>query len=259
MQPPDDPTAIPNTHVNAHFDRTFMNSPELLDFLRVRGISEAVLPRAARLTNLYDGEILYADAQLGRLLAALRASGVYERAALVVTADHGEGILQHGELQHGVIWNEQLAVPLVMRWPGAARARQNVLASLLDVLPTLAVHAGLPLDAGRFDGVDLLAGTRDTLISQRALRAEAPAPEFTLRRGRWKYWRESDGAKRLYDLEHDPHELRDVSAEHPDVVRALEAELERGLARHRQRPGLVPRAEVDAALREKLRALGYVE
>jgi arylsulfatase A-like enzyme len=241
------------------FDTAFAVQPELLRFLRVRGLGGAPLARAAALSNRYDGEILYADGELGRLFEGLRAAGVYPRAVVVVAGDHGEGILQHGLLEHGQLWNEQLAVPLALRWPGGPRGRSTALASLIDVLPTLAAHTRLPLDASQFDGVDLLAGSRDALLSQRPLRRGAPERELALRRGRWKYWREGAGPARLYDLADDPHELRDLRDAHPELSRSLEAELGRRVAAERSRPGLVTREPGDAALDEQLRALGYVE
>src|SRR4029453_6535003 len=67
----------------------------------------------------YDDEIAFADAQLGELVGALDRLGLASRTVLVVTADHGEGLMDHGHMQHGVhVYEEQVGVPLVVRCPG---------------------------------------------------------------------------------------------------------------------------------------------
>src|SRR5581483_11201511 len=113
-----------------------------------------------RAIDAYDGEILYADAQLGRLIAAFDA--LAPGGLLVLAADHGEGLWDHGVAHHGrTLFEEEVRVPLVVRWPGrvAAGARVPQPAHLIDVLPTIAGAAGVAIAGGgaRFDGVDLIA------------------------------------------------------------------------------------------------------
>src|SRR5690606_10171864 len=107
--------------------------------LDARGHS--VVPRNRRRTirrmNRYDGEIRYMDGQIGVLLDGLRARGRYDGAVIVVAGDHGEGLGQHDHLEHGLVWEEQLHAPLLMRLPGVPPRRISTLVSAADVLPTV--------------------------------------------------------------------------------------------------------------------------
>src|SRR4029079_15960984 len=73
----------------------------------------------ARARTPYDGEIAYADAQLGRFLDALRAQGQLDRTLIAVAGDHGEGLGDHGERTHGMLlYDSTLRVPLIVSGPG---------------------------------------------------------------------------------------------------------------------------------------------
>src|SRR5262249_13797300 len=70
----------------------------------------------------YDGAVAYADELVGRFLARLRARGRLDRALVAVVSDHGEGLGDHGEAEHGILlYREALHVPLILRLPGALR------------------------------------------------------------------------------------------------------------------------------------------
>jgi arylsulfatase A-like enzyme len=97
----------------------------------------------------YDGEIHYADAEIGRLLDGLRARGALDGALVLVTSDHGEGLGDHHPLPHAAthgytLYDSVIRVPLLV-WGGGARAGTRVgeVVSLLDVAPTILGHAGL--------------------------------------------------------------------------------------------------------------------
>jgi arylsulfatase A-like enzyme len=94
----------------------------------------------------YDGEIAFADAQLGALLAAWRSLRPGRDPLVVVAADHGEGLGEHGEPTHGLfIYDSTLRVPLIASGPGIPAGRTVTGAvSLIDVAPTLLDFAGLP-------------------------------------------------------------------------------------------------------------------
>ena len=116
-------------------------------------------PYAARFRNTpYDGEIAYVDACVGRLVAHLEQAGVLDRTLVVVAADHGEGLGDHGEREHGIfLYDSVLRIPVIMRLPGHERAgtvvRQQVRA--IDIAPTIAAIAGAaPLS--KADGESLL-------------------------------------------------------------------------------------------------------
>jgi arylsulfatase A-like enzyme len=107
-----------------------------------------------RVLDLYDGEILWMDQQLDRLFTKLGERGVLDRAWVVVTSDHGEGLWDHRIQSHGQeIFEEQVHVPLIIRPPGGLEAREDIThpVSLIDVAPTLLECVGLPVPDG-FEG-----------------------------------------------------------------------------------------------------------
>jgi arylsulfatase A-like enzyme len=94
---------------------------------------------AAYLSDLYDGEIAYTDAQIGRLLDALRRMGLYDDTLIVLLSDHGEEFFEHGKWQHEQLYEECLRVPLMVRLPGGRHGgtRIETPVGLIDVMPTL--------------------------------------------------------------------------------------------------------------------------
>ena len=99
----------------------------------------------------YDGEIAAADAAVGSFLAHLKKQGLYDRALIVFASDHGEGLGDHGEDEHGVfLYRETIRVPLFVKLPGSRGAASRVRApvGLIDVFPTIAEAAGVPAAAG---------------------------------------------------------------------------------------------------------------
>ena len=165
-----------------------------------------------RLADPYDGEVAYADELVGRLLERLRGAGRYDRAIVAVTSDHGEGLGDHGEQEHGFfLYREALQVPLVLRLPGGARGRHarararwrrsTSPATLLDL-------AGLPADG--MDGVSLRAAL-DAAARPRARSTPRPSTRATTSAGascsRRPRTATASSARRepeLYDLKTDP-------------------------------------------------------
>src|SRR5690606_21172124 len=88
----------------------------------------------------YDGDIAFADLHLGRLIADLRERGLYERTMIVVVGDHGEGLGDHEESEHGfMLYNPTVHVPLIVNFPEKCRAGHRVTTpvSQVDILPTV--------------------------------------------------------------------------------------------------------------------------
>jgi len=215
-------------------------------------------PFKSRYPSAYDGEIASADAIVGGLLDHLRSVGLYDRALVIFTSDHGEGLGQHGEDQHSILlYAEALRVPLFVKLPGRLRAGETVdtPAQLADLLPTVTVLLGLtaPADvAGRSLLDPSAAGDRriysETLYPRLAL---GWSELRSLVDGRWHFIR---GVRdELYDLESDPVESRDLAGTEAAVVARLGAEMERGYALKVPDPEAVPRE-----VAERLAALGYV-
>ncbi len=107
--------------------------------------------------ELYDATVAQADRDVGRILAELDALGLTEKTIVVVTSDHGEEFLEHGDLSHArTLFDEILRVPLLIRVPGAAPRAVAEPVELIDLAPTLLARMGLPVDR-RMRGADLLA------------------------------------------------------------------------------------------------------
>jgi arylsulfatase A-like enzyme len=212
----------------------------------------------ARLRDLYDGEVRCSDQAIGELLAWLKDAGLYDNTVIVVTADHGEAFLEHGELEHGTaLYQELLHVPLIMRLPGV-RGGQEVRApvAVIDIAPTVLEALGLGQAlrmSGRSVYPELVKGTP---VPERLIVSELPSQHaHAVRLGRMKLLT-SPGRDELYDLRDDPGERINLAASRPAEVARLRAALQEELARHPAAEGsAVPasREELDA-----LRALGYI-
>ncbi|NQZ95866.1 MAG: sulfatase [Myxococcales bacterium] len=243
----------------APYQDFFATSPELHAFMRERRIPRHLAGAA----NAYDDEIRYADAQLGRLFERLRELGPV---AIVVTADHGEGLGQHRHEKHSEIWNEQLRVPLIVHLPNGYRGRRTDLASTVDIFPTLSGALNLHLDFGSSDGIDLLAGSRSHLVSQTPVSIEQPRADYAIVGSsiddtvlrHWKLRTRKDGRHQLFDVAADPHELSNLASARPATRSELKRNLDDILSASRSHPRLAPR-ELTPEEREAIRALGYAE
>ena len=160
----------------------------------------------------YDAEIAFVDQQFGRLLGELQAEGLRDRTLLVVAADHGEGLGDHGELTHGMLLYEPtVRVPLLLSCPSPAPAKGRVdrqLVGLVDLRPTIEELLGFPVTAP-CDGRGLASRPR---ANDRAVYMETMEPRdvggwsplFGLRAAGEKYI--EGPTKRFFDLKTDPQE-----------------------------------------------------
>jgi arylsulfatase len=234
-----------------------------------------IVDRAAvrDMLSRYDADVAAADHEVGRLVDALRRRGVLDSAIVVVTADHGQSLGQHDWLPHGRITNDNLQVPLILRFPpGVVRVplRVDRVTSLVDVLPT--VLARFDSEASRrfleqAEGEDVLGGAapRGWALAQRTGRERAgweAGGEYALVTERWKLVRRPGGGEELFDLAADPGERHDVSASSAGVVAELRRTLDEALLRRPSTLAGEP-AEGDDAVPEEqleaLRSLGYVD
>ncbi|MDJ0847593.1 MAG: sulfatase [Myxococcota bacterium] len=208
------------------------------------------------LNRRYRGEVRYVDVQVGRLVEGLRERGLLERVAIVFTADHGEGLGDHGLLGHGRNLHEELLhVPLIVRAPGLEPGRRvGGPAQLEDVHATLlSLMGGDPADGS--DGRDLLpwlrglepASPREAAFGRRR-RYEGEPVLYYEHRGRQKWIGSLDGSGTRYDLAADPREREGVPE--PAVPDALGARVAAAPA-----PG--PRQAIGDTERRALEALGY--
>jgi arylsulfatase len=264
---------VPPEHPPPPYDTRYAADDALARHLAEREFPPTVEARFVpktetdRFVNLYDGSVRMFDDAFGELLEALDTRDDRDATVLVVTADHGQGLGQHEFATHGLVWDEQLRVPLLVRVPGEAPHRVSVSMSSIDVVPT--VLRFLP----RFDPDPYWRQAR----GQDVLDASFPGtPVFgmsTVRRGlrtliedRWKLIVHDGGDVRLFDLEADPFELTDVRAAESPRAREMAERLERLVADQRERGGHFRSrvdpdaivAPVDEKLLDEMRALGYV-
>lgn len=269
----------------APFNSMFRADAQSEQWIRERNMPEQIVEewRANRhsgvtreLIDLYDGEIRYMDEQLGRLLDRVRQLGLWERTAVLILADHGEGLNQHDWPQHGGTWGEQLHAALLMRVPGpggSAPGRDSTLMTTADVLPTL-----LPLmnaDWGgpllkQASGVNVLAPAfrERPVLSLRTGREDNPnpGPDMVLRSAEWVlHVNDPAAGNLLFNRRADAFELDNRAAAEAAVVSRLTDQMH-ALAQHFRDRGVEldagGKAEDSAPLDEKtlreLRALGYI-
>ena len=203
----------------------------------------------------YDAEIVSSDAIVGRFLAQLKARGIYDRALIVLTSDHGEGLGDHGEQQHSILlYTEAIRVPMIVKLPKSERAGTRIAepAALVDILPTVTSLLGIDKPAA------VQAPSLFALPKERELYAETIYPYVQLG---WSDLRSLLGGgfhyidapkPELYDVRRDPREQTNVIDANRRVAAKLKASLER-----------FPRASsdvgaIDPEVAAKLASLGYI-
>jgi arylsulfatase A-like enzyme/tetratricopeptide (TPR) repeat protein len=213
-------------------------------------------PYASRYPSKYDGEIATADHIVGELIDDLKRLGVYDRALVVLLSDHGEGLGDHGEDEHGVLlYNEAIHVPLMVKLPKSQQAGGTTArpVQLLDVAPTVLGLLGLDVPKP-MPGVSLLAANVPprriysetfysrlhfgwselfSLIDEKDHYIDSPDPE-------------------LYDTTKDPKETANVLRDERRVYASMRKDLE-GYDRK-----LAPPSAVDEETRQAMAALGYI-
>jgi arylsulfatase A-like enzyme len=269
------------------YDGPIRGSIDDLMAMRRRLIRRAGRPDAdtEHLHALHLGEIRYTDDQIGRLLTALDERGALQETLVVVTADHGEGIYEHGDFfNHGLtVYDTNIRIPLIVAGPGLGAAGRVLPGpySNVDLAPTLLDYAGLPVPA-EFEGRSFLAALAGGAAHAaggdppRDLFAEATKPH-TVEAGqawpnrlkarcvirgpyklvRWPFRRNAPGE--LYHLLDDPGETRNLLASGPESGARADGMGAALSAWSERTPDTVPeRPETDPDVLERLRSLGYV-
>ena len=205
----------------------------------------------------YDGEISYADAIVGRFLDYLRKRGWYDRALIVVMSDHGEGLGDHGEDEHGILlYREAIQVPLLVKLPGSDRRGSTIAepVGLTDVAPTILARVGfdVPPAMKGANALALAAGAQRRIFSETFFpRLHFGWHELTSLSGD-RFHLIAGRGRELYDYVADPAEKRNVAEQNRRDLAALSAELQ-GVDLKFAAP-----SAVDPEDQRKLAALGYV-
>jgi arylsulfatase A-like enzyme len=241
--------------------------------------------------GLYDGEIAFTDYWIGRLLDWLDQQGYGENTIVVITADHGEEFLDHGNTIHKAKMYEELVhVPLAIRIPGIDAARIDDVVRNFDVMPTILDYCGIETESMRLDAASLrpLIEGFELETPQIAFASfpagssrEAPTHRQMIRMNRYKLLLDLDDptASNLFDLQHDPGEkdnrFNDLKEERAtlmrhleNVIRPLKQETDENIERRAQRgepvgdgkgTGGIATPETSQEVIDQLEALGYVD
>lgn len=221
----------------------------------------------------YDGEILYTDQEVGRVLDALRASAVTDKTIVVVTSDHGESLGEHDYFfDHGQnLYDPSMRVPLIMSGPGFEPGlRSETLATTLDLVPTVLDAVKVSYPPG-LTGHSLLAvGRGGRGPSRKALVGQNDRNLIGTWDERFKLVATptGDGARyALYDRDEDPGETGSVAEERPEDAEAWIGDLERfrrqidakAARTARLLEGQSPEENLSDVACENLKALGYIQ
>ncbi len=237
-----------------------------------QAVARATTPRpdpsqAAELRRRYRGEIDYLDARLADLTAELERRDLWRDLLVVVTADHGEEFQDHGGWWHGqTLYDEQIGIPLLVRWPAGRRGsgpRWDSQVRAIDIAPTLLSFLGAPVPPA-MQGDDLLRQPERERIVFAEEDHEGNQLE-ALRSAEWKLLRANKGNPRgleeqeLYDVKADPRERENVARRQLGQARALDQQLERHVRAARAQSREAQVTTLDRSECERLKALGYVE
>ena len=245
-----------------HSPERFLENPDIRPDMPAEELAH-VLAR-------YDGEILWVDEHIGRVLAALEEHGLGEDTLVMVTSDHGDEFFEHGRTGHRhTLYDEVLLVPLIARHPGrtATRHRVSGVVRHIDLLPTLLDWVGLPVPESAM-GTSLAGALRgeplgaDLAALSRLHKPSTRESFTTLRHSDWKWLERTQGGaapeRQVFDLSVDPAE-RVPRREDPRVeTGALQLQALEVL--EQQRAGNLDGQEIEvpADIEAELRALGYL-
>jgi len=192
---------------------------------------------------VYEAEVRYVDSQFGRVLDRLRETGRDANTIIVVVADHGQGLGDHGWFLHRLVYQEQIRVPLLLRAPGIHQVPVvSDLVRSVDILPTVLDYAGVEVPAGvsgrslrglvegrSEPGRITFADQINLFDLNAAMVKERPNDDFLycVMDRRWKltYRPTRPHLSELFDLENDPGESRNLFGERLDETRRLLTEL----------------------------------
>jgi arylsulfatase A-like enzyme len=177
--------------------------------------------------GLYAGEVAFVDHCLGRLFAALEDLGYYDDSVIVITADHGHPLADHGKFLKGGdrMYSELLKLPFMIRLPGGKDARRTpALIQFQDVLPTLLDVVGVVNDGSAMHGKSFLPVLRGETDRHRSaiITGYHEAVDRCIRDDTWSYIQRPTGERdELYNLKNDPQEKHNLIGNHPGEAERL--------------------------------------
>ncbi|MFQ5490046.1 MAG: sulfatase-like hydrolase/transferase [Phycisphaerae bacterium] len=212
----------------------------------------------------YDGEIAFMDRNIGRLLRWLRTARIYGRTLIIVVADHGESLGEHGFKWHALlVYDSIMRVPLLVSLPGKIPrgATYDGLVAVSDIMPTVLETMGWEVPA-EVSGLSLLPALNGQTMADRSIYGETDFPYYSFGWAKLRCWTEPGWRYirgpwvELFDRSEDPGELHNLAQQHPEVVGRMEtalARFEESLVRRDASP-----LAMDEETRQALKSLGYV-
>ena len=242
--------------IHEEFVRHYIPPSIPLDNVRVLSPAQSMLVRNA----MYDSEIHFMDESIGQLVSGMRELGLYDATEIIITADHGELLGEHGMTGHGKnLYQEVTRIPFFVKPPHGegAPSESSRRVQILDILPMLIERAGLAAPEG-IQGVAHETPARPILAEVYPLEAASSrVSSQCLWDGPHKFVMNGRGTHELYDLASDPREQRNLLSELPERARELESRLTDYLNSFpKPAPSTSPQ-QIDPETTEALRNLGY--
>jgi arylsulfatase A-like enzyme len=263
---PHDPFKPPEEWIQKFANPTYSGKlSQIFDQLRIRGFGDELSEEdREHVRNLYDANLAYADGQVGEVLKSLRSVGKEQRTIVIVTSDHGESFWEHGYLGHNrQLYEESVKVPLIIKFPDNAKISNRKLsfpvqsadlyASLIDLLGMS--KRGISANGTSF--VPYLTGSNSA--NPKIVVHSTSRLVTALVLDQHKFIRNEKYKDELYNLQKDPHEQENLI--NREFVRAgyLRKILLMELASKKAKEQEIETPQLDEAVRENLKALGYVE
>ena len=215
--------------------------------------------------NSYEGEIAYTDHYIGQVVGKLKELGLYDSTLIIITADHGELLGEHGERTHAYfIYQGAIKVPLIFKVPGQNTPQKiKPIAGLIDIVPTVCSLLGIETPKS-VQGIDLSPSFNGqaSQAPDRYLYCESlwatrygANPLLGIANDRFKYIQTT--RPELYDLIEDPAEFENLVEELPQQTRIMKDRLEQILLQSVRKDSQDSKIQVDAQAIERLESLGY--
>jgi arylsulfatase A-like enzyme len=244
----------------------------------IRGLNTDLTDQDIKhLVALYDGEIKYADEQIGKLLERIQQLNLEKKTLVILTSDHGEEFFDHGGVKHGyTLYNELIKIPTIMRYPSLIPGGTEVdeIVQSIDIVPTILEAAGVEKPE-IMNGKSLLSLIRGKDVNWRdyAISEVSWVDAKAIVTKKWKYIHHFETelvlsylcdkytkGRELYDLESDPKELNNIYVENKEIAGKLYNQMMSVLPKsERERVKLGETIEIDEETQEQLRSLGYLK
>ena len=255
QRPGGDTAAIAKRWIDEHKEKPFFF---FLHLFEPHSPYEPVEPFKSRYALPYDGEIATADQIVGQFIDQLKSEGLYDKAIIVLMSDHGEGLNEHGEPEHGIfLYREAIHVPLILKLPSRDRAGETDAStvSLIDIFPTITELTEAQPPAN-LQGKSLLHHV--AADAQRRVYSETLYPRIHLG---WSELRSLEGTQyhyisapnpELYDMSRDPGEKTNVLADERRTYASMREELAT------YGTDITMPSKIDSEEAKNLKALGYL-